>query len=149
MFVVGNILSIIASMSFFYKYFMEYEDLFIHDGVNRILREGIFITDFPIILGRTTIGFYIVSLCMLFYVIHHYGSYKNGSMSIYLMKRLPNPYEMHIRAWTLPVTTAVLSTVIGILMAIFYFGFYLLVTPSQCLAPDQWHSFWSYFSYFI
>ena len=149
LFTACNILSILYSFSFIFKYCMEYDNLFSNDGLTRTLREGVMIKDFHVILGTSNVGFYLSAVFMLFYVIYYYSAYRNGSMSIYLMKRLPNPYELHLRAWTLPIITAVFCLVIGFLMTVLYFGLYLIATPSKCLPSEQWHSFWAYYFKFI
>lgn len=149
-FVTGNIISIIASLYFFVEYFNEYQDLFEFDGETRVLIEGAMMPDFPLILGKFLVGCLIMAVCMMFYVVFYYSYYyQGGSKSIYLMKRLPKKSEIHKRAWTLPLIFTALCLVIGFLMAVIYLCFYLLVTPSECLKPDQWQKFFSYFSYYI
>ena len=148
-FITGNIISFIISLYFFVNFYNEIIDLYEFDGAKKTLIQGIKMPDFPLILDRLTLGFALVAICMLFYVIYYYGSYKNGSMSIYLMKRLPSKFEMHKRALTLPLITAALSLIIGLLVSIIYLGLYVLFTPVECLKPDQWQKFWLFFSYFI
>ena len=149
-FITGNIISLIVSLYFFVEYFNEYQRLFEFDGEKRILLIDAIMPDFPLVLNKFLIGFFIMAVCMLFYVIFYYSYYyQNGSKSIYLMKRLPRKTEIHKRAWTLPLTFAALCLIISFLLAIFYLCFYLLVTPEECLQPNQWQKFWSYFLYYI
>ncbi len=149
-FITGNIISLIASLYFFVEYFNKYERMFEFDGTKRILIEGAKMPDFPLILDKFLIGCLITAICMMFYVVFYYGYYyQGGSKSIYLMKRLPKKTEIHKRAWSLPLLFAVLSLVIGFLMAVFYLCFYLLVTPKECLLPDQWEKFFLFFDYYI
>lgn len=148
LFFTANVISLIISLSFFVSYYRRYEDLFRWHYGEKELISGAVMPDFPLVLGSSTVGFFLTALFMLAFVIYHYGSYKNGSMSVYLMKRLPKGSEMHLRAWALPLITSLLSLLMGFLVSVIYLGFYLLVTPQECLNPNQWLSFWSFFSYF-
>ena len=149
-FITGNIISLIASLYFFVVYFSKYQDLYEFDGESRVLIEGKMMPDFPLILDKFLAGFLIMAVCMMFYVIFYYVCYyQDGSKSIYLMKRLPQRYEIHKRAWTLPLIFTALCLAIGFLTAVFYLCFYLTVTPDECLQPNQWQKFWFCFSYYI
>ena len=149
-FMAGNIISAIISLYFFVEYFNQYQNLFGFNGIKRELIKGATMPDFPLILDKFLIGFLITGACMLLFVIYYYlYYYQGGSKSIYLMKRLPHKIEIHKRAWTLPIVLCILSLLIAFIIAFCYFVFYLAVTPEECLKPEQWQKFISFFSYFI
>ena len=149
-FITGNIISLLGSLYFFVEYFNEYQKLFDYDGEKNVLIEGLKMPDFPLILDKFLVGFLIMAVCMMFYVFFYYiYYYQNGSKSIYLMKRLPKRFEIHKRAWILPLFYTALCLTIGFLLAVFYLCFYLIVTPQDCLLPDQWQKFFLFFEYYI
>lgn len=133
-FMFGNIVSLVISLLFFVRYYNEYIKQF-------NASQEYTMPDFYLILDGTVIGFVFVAIFMMFYVIYYYSYYKNGSMSIYMMKRLPNRFEIHKTAWTLPLLTAFLTLIIGFLISVFYLGFYLIITPNELLTPNQWQKF--------
>lgn len=71
----------------------------------------------------------------------NYSNFRNGSKSVYLMRRLPDRWEYHRRCLALPLMTILAGLVsIPILIGLFY-AIYLHATPEQCLQPDQWEVF--------
>ena len=71
----------------------------------------------------------------------NYSNFRNGSKSVYLMRRLPDKWEYHRRCLTLPLLTILAGLVsIPILLGLFY-ALYLHATPEQCLQPNQWEVF--------
>ena len=71
----------------------------------------------------------------------NYSGFRNGSKSVYLMRRLPNKWEYHRRCLALPLLAILAGLVsIPILLGLFY-ALYLHATPEQCLQPGQWEVF--------
>ena len=100
-FLIGNIASVIVSFfAFLDKYFDARNQLFTYEIDKRILIEGATIAPFSSLFSVYFSGFFYVTCFMLGYIIYHYLYYRQGSMSIYLMKRLPNKRELHRRAIT-------------------------------------------------
>ena len=63
-------------------------------------------------------------------------------MSIYLMKRLPNKWELHRRAITVPCI-AVLATIgVALTAILFYYIIYFLATPKVCLPYEALRKIW-------
>ena len=133
-FLIGNIVSVFISFFAFLDKYMEARDrLFTYEIDKRVLIEGARIAPFSDLLGGYFWGFFLVACFLLGYVIYHYSYFRQGSMSIYLMKRLPNKRELHRRALTVPCL-AVLATVgIAIVAILFYYIIYILATPKVCL----------------
>ncbi len=75
-------------------------------------------------------------LLFLFLIVLHYKYHMEGSKSIYLMKRLPNKNEIHIRCLTVSLAgiATVFLTVFMLIAATYYF--YISFTPPQCLPKD-------------
>jgi uncharacterized membrane protein YqhA len=89
------------------------------------------------------VGFLILALCMLALIVYHYAYHYQGSKSIYLMKRLPNRWEMHRRCITLPLLAALICLIAAIAFLLIYFGIYMVFTPKECLTLGQWQKIWS------
>jgi len=85
----------------------------------------------------------IGELAALSHVIVHYQYHHRVSKSIYTMKRLPNRWELHRRCWSLPLCCFAAVLLTGFLLLLVYYAVYLLVTPAENLAPDQWKKLWS------
>lgn len=139
---IGLILSTLYSFGFLFSLSQEYSALFTNNFPNPVLRKGAIMPDFVELFGHYWIGFLIVSLCMVALLIHHYAYHYQDSKSIYLMRRLPNRWELLKRCAALPLFSVAVSFLMGFLLLFIYFGIYLLVTPEACLAPDQWHKIW-------
>ena len=111
----------------------------------RYLIEGAVIEDFNRLTGAYFQGFTLLIPAILGLIIFHYTYYRRESMSIYLMKRLPNPTERHRRALTLPLLAIAAVAVLAVLMRMIYFTVYLLATPKTCLPDGVWQQLWRLF----
>lgn len=85
------------------------------------------------LIGDSFILFPLFWLFMGIEVISCYAYHKKHSMSIYLMRRLPDRWELHRRCWGRPlIFTAGSFLLMGLVLA-FYFLVYLILTPAECL----------------
>ena len=62
-----------------------------------------------------------------------YDYHKKSTKSIYLMRRLPDKWELHRRCWGRPVIHCILSLLAVAAMTLVYFLLYLTLTPWECL----------------
>lgn len=139
----GLFLSILYSLGFLAFLENHYQALFTRVGGEKVLQEGAVMADFVDILGSGLMGFLIVALCMAALAAYHYFYHYQGSRSIYLMKRLPERWELLRRCATLPLLSAGAALLLAALLLIIYYQIYLLVTPDVCLVPGQWQKIWS------
>ena len=128
------------------RYAAARQKLYTRIGDKAVLLEDRQITDFAELFEHSLTGFLILGLCLLFVVVYHYAYYRMGSMSIYLMKRLPRPWERHKRAWTLPLWGLLICLLAALLTLALYFAIYMLATPKPCLASDGWQQLWGILS---
>jgi hypothetical protein len=72
-------------------------------------------------------------LFLLLEAVACYASFRQNTMSIYLMRRLPDRWELHRRCWGKPLILSLLG--LGIMVGVlgFYFLIYVLFTPAGCL----------------
>jgi len=94
------------------------------------------------VLDGNRTGFVLVAVVLVAFAVNHYRYYRQESMSVYLMKRLPDRWEYHRRNLALPVTSLVVLLVTMVLLELVCFGVYLLMTPAGCLPKGQWTVFW-------
>ena len=111
----------------------------------RMLCEGAVIEDFNRLTGAYFQGFTLLIPAFLGLAVFHYTYYRRESMSIYLMKRLPDPAERHRRALTLPLLAVAATAVLAVLLRGIYFAVYLLATPKICLPDEVWQQLWRLF----
>ncbi len=140
-FVTGAICALVYSLLYFIRLGNNRRHLF-ENPEEEILWPGAIMPDFADILENALVGFLIIAVCMIGFVIYHYLYFRQGSKSIYLMKRLPKRWELHRRCWTLPVMGAVLCGIIAFLLLVIYFRVYMAVTPEECLTDGQWMKIW-------
>lgn len=141
--VIGLSASFIYSLEFFIFLSNRYYSLFTMRGKKLVLTEGAVMPDFVEVLGSSLTGFWLVALCMVALFAYHYVYHYQGSKSIYLMKRLPNRWELWRRCVALPALSAAAALCLAGLLLLIYLGIYLLVTPKTCLAPGQWQKIWN------
>ena len=143
-FKIGLLLAIGFSLLFLVRYLhtYHYEKHFSF----WILDKDAIMPDFSELISGWLYGFFLLPMVMLAYVPVHYMQYHQESKCIYLMRRLPNPFELHYRCWVIPVACGVVCLLIAFVCLLIYFAVYMLVTPDQCLTPDQWQKIWSVIS---
>ena len=77
---------------------------------------------------------------------YNYESFRRGSMSIYTMKRVPDPLEIHKRALSLPLAFIALTVIIAVLFSLWGKGIYLRMLPEGALIDERIpYSFWRMF----
>lgn len=74
-------------------------------------------------------------------------SFLRGSRSDYLMRRLPNRWELARRSYALPLLLILATLVTMALLLAIYYAVYLALTPPECLQPDQLSKLWDNFGY--
>ena len=100
------------------------------------------VPDFVDVLGSSLVFFPLYALGSILFVIYHYSYHFKGSKSIYLMRRLPDRWELHRRCLTLPIAMAVFFLLMGFVMLLLFFWAYFAAVPAQYIQPDQWAKIW-------
>ena len=100
---------------------------------HRELIPGAVIRPFPELIQSSLDFFPWFWAFMLWEVIDCYLYHRKGSMSIYLMRRLPDNRELHRRCWGRPLIWVGRSVLLMAAILLFYFVVYLVFTPKACL----------------
>lgn len=106
------------------------------------LKEGAVMREVSAVLEWTRVGFALTGVLLVMMVVSHYRYYRQGSMSIYLMKRLPDRREYHRRNFSFVLILAAVSLAMMVLMSLIHYGMYLLFTPKGCLPSGHGLNFW-------
>ena len=143
-FIAGMALATLHSLSFLTRFAHAKSDLYGRIGTDRYLLPGAVMPDFHTLVGKALIGFLVLAIWwILVFVSAHYGYHFAGSKSIYLMRRLPDRWELHRRCWTLPLLVVLLCLLTATILFLVYYGIYMAATPKECLTPHQWQKIWS------
>lgn len=122
-----------CTMFFFLQYANALEQLYTYRAGKKVLIEGAMILSFEQITEGLFLMGYLESVAILLMSIYYYLYHHQGSKMMYLMKRLPDKWEVHRRCWTLPIAGAVLMAAWMMILKMIYYAIYILYTPSQCL----------------
>ena len=134
-YIAGVVVATLQSLSFVYNYGYALGELYTYHGISgkRVLMEGAIIQDF----GSLMEGVFLFGVMMcgitLFRTGYYYTYHYQGSKMMYLMKRLPDKWEVHRRCWTLPLAGTALLGIWMLVLRMLYFTIYMFCTPSQCL----------------
>ena len=130
-------------IGFFREYSAAKKSLYIRIGTDIILDESRVMPDFIHILGGKL--YYMLILAALAFIIPsaiHYAYYHTGSKSIYLMRRLPNRFELHRQRLLMPLVYAFVFVFATAALLLIYYAVYMSNTPEACLPPGQWQKIW-------
>ena len=95
------------------------------------------------LLALCPMGLRVTGIYALGMVLSHYLGYFSGSKSIYTMRRLGRPLELHIRCWAVPLLVIGVCLLSEGVLRILCGGFYLLLTPGDIDAANLWREIWS------
>ena len=126
--------SALYSLRFLVNFFQAREALFDYTlAGKKVLIEGARMPEMSILIHNAFIAFVLVGFLAIGTACFHYAFHSMGSKSIYLMKRLPNRFELHKRCLFLPLAT-ILACILSVLfLYLLYYGIYLCFTPKACL----------------
>lgn len=136
-FFTGLAVAALFSLFFFAHYTLAARELYVSTE-SAVLKPGAVMAPFSALMQRVLLGFPVVALATAALVGVHYASHwQGGSRSIYLMRRLPDRWELPRRCLTLPLAGVVLCLLTAAALCLLYFWFYCIVTPAGCLPPEQ------------
>lgn len=125
--------SFLWSLIFLHRYFEERAYLFEKRMGKMHLRKNASMPSFEVLTEDVFIGFILTIIFLFILVAYHYFYHYQGSKIIYLMKRLPNKKEFHLRCWILPMLASGITVITMIILKVMFYLIYIFATPSQCL----------------
>ena len=130
------------SFSYLLRFGRAKSELYTYYLGEKKLIPGAIMPDFIDIFRGSLWGYLVLASTMLLLISLRYAYYHQNSKSIYLMKRLPDRFDMHRRCIIVPVIAAISCAAIAFLVLLLYFGHYMLFTPDACLTQGQWAKIW-------
>lgn len=120
-------------MNFLLRYWDYRTRLFEIRAGRKILIETAKMPNFEFLTKDLFEVFGIVLLFCALVVVYHYYYHYQGSKMMYLMRRLPNKWEVHIRCFALPVLASVISIAYMLILRLLFYAIYYWCTPIECL----------------
>ena len=99
----------------------------------RKLLENARMLPFDTVVGIAMDAYLYLAAAMGIFVFLNYRYFYRESKSIYLMKRIGRPAELHLRCWSLPVLGAAALLAARTVLELVYYLVYRLLTPAGCL----------------
>ena len=138
----GGVLN--SSIGFISEYSAAKQSLYIRIGTDAILDESRVMPDFAYILGgKLNYIFILAALALIIPSAIHYAFYHSGSKSIYLMRRLPNRFELYRRCLLMPLIYTLAYMLAAAALLLIFYAVYMNGTPEACLTPNQWQKIWN------
>ena len=137
--VSGLVVGVFWSLTAFcYQFYNARNRLYGWVNEKYVLVESRTIAPFPELLDKSMAVLLLGMVLTIPLACYHYAYYYLGSRSIYVMRRLPDRWELWRRCLTVPVLLAVLCLAAIELLTIFHFLMFLRFTPSPCLPAEPW-----------
>lgn len=105
---------------------------------DRALTPGTVILPYPQVLGGCLIFFAVVALALALLPVAHFLFHRQGARSDYLMRRLPQRWELAKRCLAGTTVLLAATALIAALLFVLFFICYLAFTPAGHLPPDVW-----------
>lgn len=141
--IFGHLCSLFYSFTFWHKYFDKYWELFTLNGETWSL-SGEMMTSFGRLHSGTMTAFKFFAVLCTVFIIYYYSYYRQGSKSIYLMRRLPNRFELFKRTITMPLIMCLSFIAASALTTAIYYLLYVLITPDDCLLSTTKLDLWRF-----
>lgn len=136
----GLSLSFLYSLKFVFHFLSHRSDLlWMVENVPPLQMPEVSMPGFFALLDHGLAGFAAVAVCMAGLALYHWFYHYQGSKSIYLMRRLPQRWELLRRCAALPALGAAACLFTALLLLALYCAIYLLFTPDGYLPLQPWH----------
>ncbi|MBO4628038.1 MAG: hypothetical protein J5645_08685 [Lachnospiraceae bacterium] len=135
-FVIGG------GLTFFVQYWSDHGELYdVHAGI-RVLNPAKEMPPLSSLVSGRLVWFFVLLISSIMVIIIHYASFYRESRSIYLMKRIPNRAELHVRCLTVPLLAIAIGLIIAYVLFLLFVWCYFRYTPEPCLPEQTVPTFW-------
>lgn len=140
------ILGLVISIGTFVNRFTAaLSSLYIKEGAFMLLDQSKRMMQFDQIMDNNLTMLTLVILGCLCLCVYHYMYYSEKTKSIYVMRRLPNRYTLHVQALSVPVLAILLCCLMSFMLILIYYTIYTNVTPMGYLPLEQCEGIWRIF----
>lgn len=130
-------IAFISFISFSINYGDAYNNLFIirdpSSPSENVIMNGAMMPPFSHLIRFSTSVFLIFFAAMVLLTVNHYHYHHQGSQSIYLMRRLPDRWELFRRCAGCPIVISAAGLAVLTMLTGSYYFYYIVHTPAQCL----------------
>lgn len=133
-----GISALTAFVLFAHRFGQATDRLYSGTGPERHLVPGAFVPAYPQVLGNAMILFGVTALALALLSIAHFLFHRQGARSDYLMRRLPQRWELAKRCLAGTAVLLAATALIAALLFVLFFICYLALTPAGHLPPDVW-----------
>ena len=131
--VTGWVLAgLMAAIEFSNQYTDALARLYLYGGSIKLI-PGAVMTEFSLLVMGCEFGFVLLGLALGLLAVYHYSYHSQGSKPVYLMRRLPKPWELHIRCLGMPLAGIAGGLALLGLECVLFYCVYRSCTPVQCL----------------
>lgn len=138
-----SVASLLVSFMFFLRFREAYNLLFEFENGVKVLLPNAQMPGFETLSKDAFSLFQALWVWTLFLIRNHYRYFNVETKSVYLMLRLPNRFEYHMRCWAIPLAFILLSYLAITLLKVVYFTYYLNMIPLSAWPPGQSMNLWS------
>lgn len=138
-----SVASLLVSFMFFLRFREAYNLLFEFENGVKVLLPNAQMPGFETLSKDAFFSFRTLSPWISCFIWYHYRYFKVETKSVYLMLRLPNRFEYHMRCWAIPLAFILLSYLAITLLKVVYFTYYLNMIPLTAWPPSQSMNLWS------
>lgn len=134
---IGLAISAVYSLSFIFKFSFSLDELYDVISGKAILISGRYIAGFSDIMeGRFDLFKILFYLLIILGVMHYFGHF-SGSKSIYLMRRIPQRWELLVRCAAFPAMGIIVCKLSELILTLLFFAIYMIFTPKGHIPPGQ------------
>ena len=132
--------ALISFVLFVYRFGSAVDDLYTRGFYSweRELIPGVLIPPYPQVLGGCLIFFAVTALALALLPAAHFLYHRQGARSDYLMRRLPQRWELARRCLGGSALLLAVTALTAALLFVLFFICYLAFTPAGHLPPDVW-----------
>lgn len=141
---LGLLLAVVwAVLAYMWAYTTAISALYTIQGGERVLAPVARMADFGQLFRFVPAGYLLFAAWLVVKGFGFQTYHRQGSMSIYLMRRLPDPREYTRRCWSVPLAGIAVSLLLLVVTTVLCYLIYVKCTPASCLVSGQWTRFWS------
>ena len=127
----------IGTVIFMSRFVRTLNDLYTYRYGAKIAIEGARMADINMLLRHSMCGIWIVFGLCLTCAVKYYMSFYRESKSIYVMKRIKDPKELHIHCLTMQLLGMAAAAALAVLTAGIFTLIYYRVSPEWALPPRE------------
>ena len=145
-FIIGMVVAVLYSMGFLWDYMIYLRD--IQENLTPMeLADPNFremLPTFAELIDGRFLFFPLYVVGFLSFVFFNYRYFWQESKSVYVMRRVCSPWELHLRCWTVPLAGAAVIVLTAAGLYLLYLGIYFWCAPEDIIPAQEIAFGWRY-----